>query len=402
MSKFVRLIPVGKKPAVDPNWSYAEIQRHYFTQKIAYSDSLTWGMQSHGFECEEIIYDFKELQMQWAKEHNFVPKEGWQIEIALAQLQAAKPKILFLQDIYAFPSQLIHQIKERVPSIERLIIFRGYPGFPPELAKTLSAADLLLVGSPILLTKCQEAGLSPHMFYHYFDPRIVISSHPKYSCVFCGSSGLGYSMGHASRYFLLKTLLQKGLVEAWLDEKKLLHPVKVTVRNLLLQIAQKAPALTSLPIQKMRNLRTNLEENKEEGFPLFEPVRKLAPRFPQMCHPPLFGLEMYQKLAEGKIVLNKHANCAKGTADNIRLFQATGVGSCLLTDKASNMSELFEEDKEIVTYASRAECEEKIRFLLDNAHVRQEIARAGQKRTLRDHTVTKRCEQLTSLIEQTY
>jgi len=76
------------------------------------------------------------------------------------------------------------------------------------------------------------------------------------------------------------------------------------------------------------------------------------------------------------------------------MFQATGMGACLLTDTGNNMSDLFDEDTEVVTYSSTEECVEKLDYLLKHDDKRREIARAGQRRTLRDHTTQKRCEQI--------
>ena len=116
------------------------------------------------------------------------------------------------------------------------------------------------------------------------------------------------------------------------------------------------------------------------------------------CFAPLFGLELYEKMHASKLSFNYHSEPAKGTVDNMRLFQATGVGSCLVTDSGSNLSNLFEPEIEVVTYSSMEECLEKVRYLRDHPDVRQSIARAGQRRTLKDHTATERYGELESLL----
>ena len=74
------------------------------------------------------------------------------------------------------------------------------------------------------------------------------------------------------------------------------------------------------------------------------------------------------------------------------MFEATGVGTCLITDTGCNMPDLFEPDKEVVTYANIEEAVEKSQYLLEHDQEREEIAAAGQERTLRDHTIQNRCE----------
>ena len=60
---------------------------------------------------------------------------------------------------------------------------------------------------------------------------------------------------------------------------------------------------------------------------------------------------------------------------------------------------MFEEDHELITYASMDECVEKVSYLLANDDARRQIAAAGQARTLKDHTVVNRCQQIDDLIK---
>src|ERR1043166_4762805 len=65
---------------------------------------------------------------------------------------------------------------------------------------------------------------------------------------------------------------------------------------------------------------------------------------------PLFGLEMYQVLFDSLITFNSHGDNSPKKAANMRLYEATGVGTCLLTDWKENLNEFFEPDVEVVTY----------------------------------------------------
>jgi spore maturation protein CgeB len=84
----------------------------------------------------------------------------------------------------------------------------------------------------------------------------------------------------------------------------------------------------------------------------------------------------------------------------MRLFEATGVGTCLLTDWKDNLPKLFEPEKEVVTYKSVEECIEKVKWLLDHPQEREAIAKAGQARTLKDHTFAQRAIQLDEIIKR--
>jgi spore maturation protein CgeB len=112
----------------------------------------------------------------------------------------------------------------------------------------------------------------------------------------------------------------------------------------------------------------------------------------------VYGLDFYQVIRDSWVSLNIHADSSPRYASNMRLYEATGVGSCLLTDWKSNLPALFDIDKEIVSYRSSAEALEKARWLLEHPQERDEIARRGQARTLRDYTFGHQARELDSVI----
>ena len=75
---------------------------------------------------------------------------------------------------------------------------------------------------------------------------------------------------------------------------------------------------------------------------------------------------MFEILLRTKISFNRHINVAENYANNMRLYEATGMGSLLLTDKKDNLENLFEIDKEIITYTSKEEALEKGEFFIRN------------------------------------
>jgi len=114
----------------------------------------------------------------------------------------------------------------------------------------------------------------------------------------------------------------------------------------------------------------------------------------------VWGLDMYRAQARSRITLNRHINVAENNANNMRLYEATGVGALLLTDRKDNLGELFEIGKEVVTYSSAEEAAELIRYYLAHPEEAQAIARAGQARTLREHTYRHRMEELVPILER--
>ncbi len=79
---------------------------------------------------------------------------------------------------------------------------------------------------------------------------------------------------------------------------------------------------------------------------------------------------------------------------------AACVSTCLITDMGKNMTDLFEADKEVVTYSSIDEAVEKVSYLTKHEEVASEIALAGQRRTLKDHSIKVRCQQIDEVIKK--
>ena len=84
----------------------------------------------------------------------------------------------------------------------------------------------------------------------------------------------------------------------------------------------------------------------------------------------------------------------------MRLFEATGVGACLLTDHSQSLDELFEGDFEVVSYSSTEECLEKAKWLLDNPKRALEIGANARNKVLANHTFYNRANDLDKIIKK--
>lgn len=112
-----------------------------------------------------------------------------------------------------------------------------------------------------------------------------------------------------------------------------------------------------------------------------------------------WGRDVYRILRRSRIALNHHGE-ASPSANNMRLYEATGVGTFLLTDWKANLGELFEPDREVAAYRSETECIDKIGFYLEHESERSAVAARGQQRTLRDHTYVQRMRQFVDIVER--
>jgi spore maturation protein CgeB len=113
-----------------------------------------------------------------------------------------------------------------------------------------------------------------------------------------------------------------------------------------------------------------------------------------------WGAEMYRILRGSLITLNHHIDMAQSYANNMRLFEATGVGTLLITDWKQNLEEMFDPGKEVAAYRSPQECVEFVQYYLEHESERAAIAQAGQQRTLRDHTYYHRAQELADIVRK--
>jgi spore maturation protein CgeB len=108
---------------------------------------------------------------------------------------------------------------------------------------------------------------------------------------------------------------------------------------------------------------------------------------------------MYRTLARAKVALNRHIDVAEGYANNMRLYEATGMGAALLTDRGSNLADIFEPGVEVEVYDDSDDFIAAVEALLADGERRIGIASRGHKRTLREHTWEKRIAELAGLLE---
>ena len=122
------------------------------------------------------------------------------------------------------------------------------------------------------------------------------------------------------------------------------------------------------------------------------------PNFYKKINNPVYGIEMLKVLARSRLTFNGHINHTGHNSVNMRLFESTGMGCCLLTDKRNIIGDYFEENKEILTYKCNEDAIEKVKYIQSNPKKMQEIGSAAKKRTLRDHTVENQINTLTQAL----
>lgn len=381
------------------------VQQSYINQKQALDyDAFGWSdfwdkaLTSLGYEVMEVVVNAELLQKRWAKENDIGDtSQNWQLQIAFEQIKKFKPTILFLEDYSIFPSSCLEDLKQICPSIRLIMSWCGAPYVDETIFKS---HDYVLSCIPELVETYRALGLRSEHIHHAFDPRILdrldLKSLPEIDFSFVGQI-VRSNQYHQIREQLLENVASQIPIKiyspmanfSWKTE------VKQSLQRSIFKIVNN---LESLGISKS-NLKKIPRFDKFTELK-YEPLSSVNPKLKPYLQSPVFGLEMFQLLRNSKVILNCHIDISPRSASNMRLFETTGVGTCLITDWKDNVHKLFEPDSEVVTYRSAEECVEKVKWLLDNPKQRDAIAKAGQKRTLRNHTFKHRAIQLDQIIQK--
>ncbi len=317
--------------------------------RFSVSDAYSEGLHAAGWEAHNLVINADAIQRRWAGDHDLNlcgNVHDQRRQILAAQVEAIQPDVLYVFEWSPLGDAFLADIKRHV----RLVV--GQIASPLRDDRTYQAYDLMISSWPPIVEYFRDEGGDAEMLKLGFDARILDHlehTQPEYDVTFVG----GFAPSHPDRV-------------RWLE--RLLAEVNVHVFGYGI-------------------------ENAPEG----SNVRAHH-------HGPAWGRAMYQLLQRSRITLNRHARIdvrgrvATNVANNMRLYEATGVGSCLLTDAKENLAELFEPGQEVATYSDERECVDQICHLLGDDNERRAIANAGQNRTLRDHTYASRMCELSEML----
>lgn len=353
-----------------------------------------------GYKTFDLIANAEYLQKSWANENdvNF-DDEKWLYEIASAQIKKFNPNILFIADYTTFTAEFIKTIRRECPSIRLILGWCGAGYFEMSILREWNIA---LSCIPEMVDEFNKEGILSYHINHAFAPQILdkidLKSKPDTDFSFIGSI-VKQDKFHIEREKLLIELVKNTNLQIWSDLERPTFKQRsnISARRRIYDIvnAGKDAGVSTKILEKLPIFRKVAKWDSPPNLDNFVDKRIL-----EQTKPPLFGVEMFQQLRNSRIVFNNHIDVSNVSASNMRLFETTGVGTCLITDSKENIQDLFEPGKEILTYLSAAECVEKVKYLLENENERKAIAAAGQRRTLSEHTFDKRVGRIDEIIRK--
>ena len=313
--------------------SYDILMSKYFDEYYWPSNSLEKSLKSlYNWECNTLVSlmhsDKKQKDFffdKWSEKYNqqYIADDFY--DKLLFQITHHKPDILYIQEIWQYPSDFISKIRYILGNI--IIVGWNCSLNSKYCLNRLRYISVIYTCSDEIQQQMQMLGIYTKNIGHGFDKDILnnlLNIEKKYNVVFVGSL---IGLYNIKRVELLKYLINKG--------------IKVTIFG----------RSNDVVLQKY-------------------------------CKKPVFGLELFKIYKSSKIVLNSHASQDIRYSGNVRMFEVTGVGSLLISDYKEDIEKIFDINKEIVLYSSNEEAFQKIKYYLVHDEERKQIAKQGQSKTL--------------------
>lgn len=327
---------------------YREAQRRIYAHAVDFADYYKKHLEAeHQCETEEVLLSSPGLRKRWYAEHpSFI--EGDNLQYALDQIAHFKPDVVFDQARVLLP--VIGDLKKKFPFIRCTTTWDGWIASEPA---QMRGYDLYFTCVPEILEKHLAVGhrctINPFGFETSLLERIHVPDERINRVCFVGSLSSGI---HNLRNRVLNELRREEVLDWWIGN-----------------------------IGQGLFTRSKLRELAYGNF------RAFMNNIPFELHNrgKLYGLEMYQTMAQYQLTINIHGDQVQNIG-NMRLTEAGGVGTCQLIDWKPNAETYFKPDEEAVFFRTVDELKSKVRYLLEHPEEARKIGEAAQKRVLREYS----------------
>jgi len=348
---------------------YAEQQAAILARSFGTSDAYSVNFRALGHEAHDLLVNCERLQLTWAADHGLrraartalmplpepvrrAGRAGFLRRVALAQVEALRPDVLYLQDLTFLAGEDLDALRGAG------VMLVAQLGSAPPGPEVLRRFDFVVTSFPHWVGRLRGLGIDAEYFPIAFDERVIGRL-----------AAEGVEVDPAG---------ERPHAVAFVGG---IHPPHVHREG------------TAFLERVVGALDASVWGYVADRVPAGSPLRRRHGG-------EVWGLDMYAVLARTKIALNRHGDIAEGHANNMRLFEATGVGAVVATEAAHNLAELFVPGEEVVAYRDADDLIAQVRALLADDERRRAVAAAGQARTLREHTYARRIPQLAEMIER--
>jgi spore maturation protein CgeB len=337
---------------------------NYFKKFIATSDAFVYELNLTGkCEANEVVFNHKKLQNLWIKTHepSLSSNEISEIDILKYQIAFYNPDVIFVNTNLVSYEQLEKILKKKT-------YLMAWDGFIKPLLEFNAKYDLVLTCLDSIAEKFQKNGTKSEVLDFAFDRRVLdyVSLEKTEKLNFVGN----FTYVHIERQAFLKALGKADL-------------------DLSLYIGNYDMGNNPFSRTMAREVLQNKRISTLPDVYKFQRQNKGA----------VYGLDMYQVIGQSFSTLNFHGD-EVDKACNMRLFEATGLGTCLITDDKPGLEKFFKVDEEVVVFKNEKDLVDKVRYLQENESVAKRIGEAGQKRVIAQHLWSNRVLELLDIIDK--
>ncbi|MGB0715812.1 MAG: CgeB family protein [Phycisphaerae bacterium] len=360
---------------------YNEQRQYLLDTCFALGDAYSANLRALGCEAEDLICNADLLQLQWVREnrkdlldHLDENIHDRRRQIIRAQVEAIEPDVVYVFEWSPLGDAFLHELKEVAPQLV------GQVSSTLPTNRTFDAYDMMLSSWPPIVEFFRRKGIRAEHFKAGFDERILTSL----QAVQLQGVGAAASSGSLESTDQPSEHARSGETSydvTFVGGFSPAHEARI-------------PWLESILAEVPVEIFGYGIERVPEGSPIHDYYRG-----------PAWGTQMYDILAGSKMTLHLQAEItvdgvpSRDFAAAMRFYEATGVGTCLVTEDKPNLSEMYVPGKEVLAYRSIEEAVELIRTMLGDDEERTRIADAGQTRTMSSHTYAVRMGELLTLLE---
>ncbi|HEY4372686.1 MAG TPA: glycosyltransferase [Burkholderiales bacterium] len=354
--------------------------------RFGWNGAWTTPMAELGYEAREFHAGNPYLDQAWRREHG-----GADAPAVLAQLDAFDPEVILYDHGDA---ELLRALK----AAARPPLVIGWEGGGLSRQACWPDFDLILSCAPESVATLCAAGANAAHMHHAFNPAVLeqLGAPARENRIAFFGQLVREGDFHLRREQNLVRICASGLPFDLYSPSYSYGTRDMLLARVMMALCLGYRALSRAPGLRGRVARLPWGVLADPARPF--PQLPVHPRLRPNLRPAQYGLAMYESIGRASVCLNIHADNTPDYASNMRLFETTGMGTCLLTDKRRNIADLFAPDREAVIYDGLDDCIEKMRWLIDHPAQAREIGAAGQARTLRENTFRQRAEQLHSHI----
>lgn len=299
---------------------------------------FTRPLREHGFETMQIVANNGISQGAWLRENGGGAGKVDSAIATLQQIEKFAPDIVYTTDVETLHAGFFRRLAKKPP------VIAGWRGFPLKAETDLSCYDLILTSFDRIFEEAKAHGAK-----------------------------------HVERF-------HPGFPEN--------SPVLKEPRNIVWDVVISG-TVTHQHLRRIQIIDMLAELSRDPAAPfnlgLFMPNASFLSPFAQTLNRGArWAQDMLRLLRSARIVVNIDTDAFGAQPPNMRLIEATGAGTFLLTSHHPELKNFFTPREEIETFRTPQELSSKILYFLSQPALCDEMAARAQTHCLADHGLSKR------------